>query len=57
MISVTYLVIKFIGFDSYLTIENGRHDIGKQNRLPDAVSPESLLHYSSMENAYFASIA
>lgn len=54
MISLTYLVIKFIGFDSYLTIENGRHD---KNRLPDAVSPESLLHYSSMENAYFASIA
>ena len=57
MISVTYLVIKFIGFDSILTIENCRQDIGKQNRLPDDVSPESLSYYSSTENAYFASIA
>ena len=55
--AIAYLVIKFIGFDSYLTIGNGRHDIGKQNRLPDAVSPESLSYYSSTENAYFASIA
>lgn len=57
MISVNYLVIKFIGFDSILIIENARHDIGKQNRLPDVVSPESLSYYSSAENAYFASIA
>lgn len=28
MISVTYLVIKFIGFDSILIIENAIHDIG-----------------------------
>ena len=57
MISETYPVLKFIGFDSFLTIENAGDDIGKQNRLPDAVSPESLSYYSSAENAYFASIA